>query len=370
MNVNDAIVIGAGALGCSIAYHLAERGLRVSVLEKKNIVAGVSGANVGLAWVQSKSPSFYLEFTMASERYYPHFLAKIGEDAEYNHSGGMMFFESERQREETEELMEEQKKTPGFQVEILGSTEARTLIPELSADILGATFSPHDAYLNPFSLVWGIARAAKRLGARFFPNAEVVRIAKESPGQFRLTTKSGQFVGRRVINCAGIMAPAIGQMLNIDIPLKVARGQVLVTEAVAPLIRFATDDFIQTKHGNILIGTIKEFVGYDDAVTWANTKRLAQHARKIIPALAELNIIRTWAAIRPIPPDGFPILGEVPGVRNFYVAVTHSGITLCPIIGKLMAELVTTGTTSFPIDRYNIDRFDRKPVISPLSNGS
>jgi len=115
----------------------------------------------------------------------------------------------------------------------------------------------------------------------------------------------------------------------------------------------------QTKDGNILLGSTREYAGFDTETTPEAIKTIARNAVEFLPRVSELDVIRSFAGLRPYSPDGLPILGTVKGIRGFYLATGHSGdgISLAPITGKLIAELVLDGETSMDISPFSLSRF-------------
>ena len=116
----------------------------------------------------------------------------------------------------------------------------------------------------------------------------------------------------------------------------------------------------QTENGNFLLGSTREFVGYDKRTTTNGLQRIAAKTAGIIPALEQVNVIRAFAGLRPYTPDGLPILGQVADVPGFFMAAGHEGdgIALSPITGELIAQMIVTGKSDFPLDAFRISRFN------------
>jgi len=250
----------------------------------------------------------------------------------------------------------ESHRQEGIEVRLLSADETLSLEPAISPRILGATYSPLDGNVNPFRLVYSLAKAAQRRGARFLTYAQVHSIRRERD-RFVLDTGSGEVEGQELVICAGPWVAEVGRMVGIKIPTRPVRGQVLITEVLAPLIRHTIQGLRQTLNGEVLFGFSHEEVGFD----WRNTPQMieatARFGVKCVPALAGVNIVRSFSGIRAMPEDGLPILGAVPEVPGLYVASMHSGITLAPLVGQLMTELLTVGETSVDLKPYSITRF-------------
>ncbi len=151
----------------------------------------------------------------------------------------------------------------------------------------------------------------------------------------------------------------------------------LVTEAIPPLIRRRISGptlIRQTARGNLLLGQIEEMVGHDQNMSLPALAAQAVVARRTLPPLEKVKIIRSFTGFRPWPPDGLPILGEVPGAPGFLVGVGHSGVTWSPAAGRLLTELVTSAPLSLPLEPYSLARFSRvlteaHPAATPPVKG-
>ena len=362
----DVIVIGGGVIGTSVAYYAAKAGKRVVLLDRGDIAAGTSGACDGFIILQSKNPGPHLNLAMQSAALYRTLAAELDYDIEYMPCGGMIVAESEKQAQLLQGLIAKQKQA-GLQVELLPIKEARQSEPLLAADLWGAAYCADDAQVNPIRLAQGFAQAARRLGAQIRSGVEVRELLVENGRVCGVKTDQGELRADYVVNATGVWAPALLSPLGINLPIKPRRGQILVTEPLTPMLNHVllcacyliakyhpeeldpTDRqhrlgvglaVEQTAHGSLLIGSTREFAGFDRKTTLAGIEAVAQHARRILPALAKVNIIRTFAGLRPHTPDGLPILGPVDGLPGLIMAAGHEGdgIALAPITGQKVAE--------------------------------
>ena len=375
----DVIIIGAGVIGASIAYHLTKENIQAVVLDKKEIATGSSSACEGLLLLQSKKPGIHLDMALDSIRRFPALVQELGHPIEYENKGGLVVIESEDELAAMQLFVEKQKKHD-VDVSLLSREQAREKEPALSENIIGATFSPLDSQVNPMLLTRGFLHAAQKAGATVFTNTEVRGIELNQGRVTAVDTDRGKIETSIVINAAGAFAAGIGEMLNLTIPIKPRRGQILVTEAVPPILKrcilsamyiaakfnpkvaeaggvgFAVE---QTANGNILIGSTREFVGFDKSTTYEGIHSIASNILRVIPKIENLHIIRAFAGLRPYTPDGLPILGKVESIDGFIMAAGHegAGITLAPITGEMIAKLVATGAASFPFDAFRLERF-------------
>ena len=375
----DVIIIGAGVIGASIAYYLIKKNIRAVVLEKNGIASSSSGACDGLLLLQSKKPGIHMDMAVESLRRFGALAQELGEPIEYENKGSLVVIESAEELAAIRLFAEKQKKH-GVDVSLLSREQALEKEPALSENIIGATFSQLDSHANPILLTHGFLRAAQNAGTKVFTNTLVRGIELTQGRVTAVNTDRGKIETRVVINATGAFAPRIGDMVNLTIPIKPRRGQILVTEATAPVLKccilsakyiaakfnpkLAKDEGYgfamgQTANGNILIGSTREFMGFDKHTTYEGIHTIASNILRVIPKIGNLNIIRAFAGLRPYTPDGLPILGKVESIGGFIMAAGHEGdgITLAPITGEMIANLVATGASPFPFDDFRLERF-------------
>ncbi len=387
----DVVIVGGGVIGTSIAYHLAKRGFRVTLLERGHIASGSSGACDGLVFLQSKKPGIHLELAIQSRRRFEGLARSLPVPVEFRATGGMVLIETESEMAAMTQFVTAQRQI-GLEVTLFDRHRVRRLEPRLSRHLLGATHSPLDGQVNPIALTLGFARGAKYLGARLITESAVHGIDIAGGRVSAVETDSGRIETDVVVNAAGACAPEIGSMVGLTIPIKPRRGQIVVTEACPPMIKHCmiSATYIaakynpeiargigegvsieQTENGNFLLGSTREFVGYDRRTTTSGLQAIAAKTVGIIPALERINVIRAFAGLRPYTPDGLPILGPVAEVPGFIMAAGHEGdgIALSPITGELIAQLIATGRSDFPLDDFRLSRFDAERSKPEAAHG-
>jgi glycine/D-amino acid oxidase-like deaminating enzyme len=352
----ETIIIGGGVVGNGIAYHLSERNKEgVLVIDKKYPMTGTSGSTQAWVWVHNKTPSWYAEFSMYSAELYPYLQKKIG-DVEYKRTGGLSPFFSEKDRDKAKQLAEAYRKI-GIKIKVLSREEVLKKEPSINPEVAGATYSSIDGNVNPFRLIDMYMRAAKKNGVDYSTYNPVTDIQQQN-GKFVVVSEKETYICKKLILAGGTWSRDLGNLLGITIPVNQLRGQILVTEPLKPFLNYTISGLRQANNGEVLIGYSMEQVGFDRSTTLDVIQETANMAVHYVPSLRKVKIVRAFSGIRAMPEDGFPIIGKVPGFENLYVAATHSGITLSPLIGTLLTELIMDGETSIPIDRYSISRFE------------
>ena len=391
----EIVIIGGGVIGASIAYYLAKEKVDVVLLERDTIASGTSGACSGGILLISKKPGIHLELAIQGAAEYKTLMNSIDRNkVEYAQSGGMAIIENEIEWEFMKELAQKQREN-GLDVELLNKKETRKLEPSLSQNILGSTYSKIDADVNPMLLTLTLVEEAKRLGAKISKFTEVLNIDVKSNKIRAVRTNKGVIETRFIVNAAGVYSAEIGKLIGVNIPIYPLRGQVLVTEQIPRLIngymmsaKGVMKKFIpylsnsnnlendisdeqkynispsihQTVSGNVIIGITRELAGFDRSTNYRVNKYIAKNNSRLVPALREVNIIRSFTGLRPYTPDGLPILGKVPFIEGFILALGHGGdgISLAPMTGKLISDLILRGSTSISLDEFAFKRFQSK----------
>lgn len=373
------IVIGGGVIGASVAYYLSKKKIGVLLLERSDFASGTSGACDGMIFMQSKKPGLHLALALKSRRIFEDLPEKLGSDIELRRNGGMIIFRSDLELKAMAPFMEEQKRG-NLGVSLLDLHQARELEPCLGPNIAAATFCPLDAQVNPLCLTYAFLKAAKRHGAKLFARTPVTGFHVKGNRIYAVVTPQNVVATRSVVNAAGVFASQVGDLLSLTIPVAPRRGQLLVTEVLPPILtrcllsaRYIAAKYDpalaegqnpgfsieQTGNGNFLLGSTREFVGFDKRTTRDAIRTILMEVTPILPRLKEAHLIRTFAGLRPYTPDGLPILGKVSTPEGFIMAAGHEGdgIALSPITGQLIAELIADGKTSISLEPFSLERF-------------
>lgn len=367
----DVCIIGGGLLGTATAYFAARAGLKTLVIEERDLAAGASGAafggvSVGIySYASARVPRPYVELSKASLALYRRLQEELGPPLDFDAPGSLDPFYDEpglaRGRERALGL-----EACGVPCRLLTRAEVREIEPAVSDAIAGATYCPVDAHVTSLCTVWALARGARRHGAEIRTGLRVERLLTEKGRVIGVETAREKIAAGWVVNVAGLGAAALTAEAGVQIPLGYSRGQMFVSERIPPLLRTYVHNIKQAASGGIVIGATRETGVTEVSTTVAGAREILSWAVRLIPALAEVRLLRSWSGIRPVPPDGYPIIGAVPGLERLLVAVMHRGVTLAPIVGESLVELMLTGRSTLDLAPYDVTRF----AASPETRGS
>lgn len=361
----DVAIIGGGVTGCAVAYHLAKRGASVVLLEKSHLASESSGRNAGGVRQQGRHPA-ELPLAIRGRSLWQTLGDEMGCDTEYRSKGNLWLALDEADLALLDELNVRHERA-GLATRLFSAREAASMVPKLGIDLYGGLFCPGDGEANPLKTTFGLARAAKKLGARVYERAEVTKIL----------TKKGRVVGvdadglriraANVVNCAGPWAGLICAMAGHSLPIKICRNHICATEPTddlgIPFILSSKVYLRQTVRGNLIFGNVNppDFVGFEDRnkPEISQVSVCAKNLFSMFFSFAGLTVIRCWAGVLDLTPDDIPIIGGLPGLKGFYVAAGFSGhgFALAPAVGEALSELITNGKSTIDIQAFSPERF-------------
>lgn len=369
----DVVVIGGGAIGCSVAYNLAKKGVKnIVLLEKRYLTSGSTGrcaSGIRQQW----GTEMNCLISKGSAEIFKNLGEETGYgDIEFRQSGYLLITYDEKQAKRLKKNLEVQHRL-GIPSKVLSSQEAKELVPYVNTDdMISAFFCHEDGHINPFKTTFAYAKAAERLGVEINKYTTVTDIKTEEGKITSVVTDKGEIKTNTVVNATGPYAKFIGEMLGLSHPVEPERHQILVTEPmesmVGPLVMsFHHDSYInQVPHGGFLMGygNPDEPKGLNYNHDWDFLENMAKKAVYQFPVMKDLRVVRQWAGHYGISPDGQPILGPVPEVEGYYLALgCGKGFMLAPMIGQLIAETIIGEETALPIDTLSIQRFEKGELI-------
>jgi hydrogen cyanide synthase HcnC len=361
----DAIVVGGGLVGSAVAYGLACEGLQTVVLDEGDVALRASRGNFGLVWVQSKglgNPTYQRWSRTSSELWLElaeRLQAETGIGVGHHRPGGICVSLTEEEfsaRSQMMQQMQAQMGADGFDYRMLDHGELKELLPGIGPAVVGGSWSPYDGHANPLYTLRALHAGLAARGGRYVPEAKVHALSA-APGIFTAETARGRFQAPRLVLAAGLGSAALAPQVGLHIPVFPVRGQIIVTERIAPLLRMPTLILRQTDEGSIMIGESREEGRSDDQSGIEVVHRLAARAVATFPMLANVRMVRTWAALRVMSPDGYPVYEQSAACPGAFAATCHSGVTLAAAHALRYANYIARGSLPEDFQVFHSRRF-------------
>ncbi len=376
----QVVIIGGGIVGCSTAYHLVEMGWKdVVLLERKGISSGTSWAAAGLLG-QLWSTSPLTRLAKYGADLYAGLEAKTGQPTGYKRNGSIRVSRTQARRSEYLRSLG-MARAFGIKMEEISLEEARRLFPVMQTDDLtGAWYQPDDGVTNPEDTTQALAKGARMGGATIIEKTKVLDIETKQGAVVGVKTDQGYIQCEYVVNCAGMWGREVGKMVGVSLPLLAAEHMHVITEPIdgvykdMPYLR-DMDGYIYIKEemGGLLMGGFEpnaktwgvkgipddfEYTQLDE--DWDQMELFFENAIIRVPAFAETGITNITTVPESFTPDTSYLLGEAPGVKNFFVAcgMNSVGITSAGGAGMAIATWIIQGYPEedlWPVDvrRYN-----------------
>ncbi len=367
----DVVVVGGGAVGLSVAYHLAAAGAgSVLLLERAaELGTGSTGLCAG-GFRHQFSSRVNVQLSLASIPLIIGFSATHGLPLDVVQDGYLFLLREEAEWSEYQAAAGMQRDL-GVDVRLLTAREAAGLVPGLDVDgVIGATFCAQDGIADPSGLTLGYATAARRAGATIRTGVEVTRIVTDGGRVTGVETTGGPVASGTVVDAAGPWAGLLAATAGVDLPLEPIPRVVLVTgpfQGVPPrrtLVIDAGTSFYFHREGEGILMGMGDPAQRPTFETRVDERFVAEQllptAIRILPALEDAAIAHSWVGLYEMTPDRHPIIGPVPGLAGLLLANGFSGhgFQHAPIVGKLIAEIVVDGVaTTVDVSSLGLDRF-------------
>ncbi len=347
----EAVIVGGGAIGCSVAYHLAVRGVRVLLLEADRLGCGSSGALAGMLSGQGElePPGALLDLMLLGRERHRVFSERLREEAGIDPGyvwDGALRTATDRASEEFLARVYSQQREEGLEAEWLTGEEAQSLEPALSERVTAGLYFPKDGQVNPPQLVKALAHAAVAYGASIQEATRVTEFLVESGRVTGVRTVRGEVYAETVILAGGAFSNLLSEQLGVYLPLYPVKGQMLVSSIWPSPIRAniwgpANFYLVPKKDGRLIIGATEEPEVYDRRPTLGGVAELSRAAVGLVPELSGALFAGAWGGLRPGAPTG-PILGPVEGWEGLLVATGHfrNGVLLSVVTGEIISALV------------------------------
>lgn len=412
MERSDVIVIGGGVIGVCSAYYLAERGAKVTLIERDEICSGASYGNAGLVvpshsvplsapgvvakglkWLLNPESPLYIRFRLdfdllawlwkfwrsCTEEHVRESLpllialqrdslslfekfASEGLTFGFQRKGTMTVFNTEQAFEEgvkEAELLREH----GLASEILTAEKAREKEPLLSEKVVGGIYFPSDAHLDPAAFVISLAEQARQKGVTILTHTEVIELKSSGRRIVSVKTTKGEWEADTVVLAAGAWSPSLTRPLGIKLPIQPAKGYSITIQnpdrtPSLPLMLSEVRVAVTPLNGRLRLGGTLELAGLDLSINQRRVNAIRNGARQYLPEIkGEREEI--WRGLRPCTPDGLPVIGRLSNLDNLFIASGHGilGLSLGPITGKVVAQMVCGESLDYDLNLLSPDRF-------------
>ncbi len=369
------MIVGGGILGASLAYHLSRRGAHITLLEKEAPAAGATSRS--FAWINadfSKQPFDYHTLNKLGVWAYRLLQQQLpGLPVEW---GGCLQWYLDDARAQQMQRQLRQLEEWGYDVRSVSEAEFHSLEPDFHpGSILAASFAEQEGFANPTALTEVFLQEAREAGAEVIYPCEVAGLSLQAGRIRAVKTTKGEFPAGVLLLAAGVGTPALASMAGVHVPLIPAPGLLVHTKPmparvhrvlIGPEAHFKQyreggmvigDDFPPPK--NAIHGTLNhhplDFP--DDATRELHRQRILKQAAAYLPAAEKAPVEKVTLGWRPMPKDGFPIIGPAGNCPNLYIIVTHSGVTLASILGELVTEEILDRVSVRMLEPYRLSRF-------------
>jgi sarcosine oxidase subunit beta len=375
----DVIVVGAGIMGCSAAFHLAQRGLEVVVLEKNTVGAGGTGRSSAIIR-QHYSNELTARMALYSLRVFQEFDERVGGECGFQRTGWVAIAAARDQAGLQANVA--LQRTFGIDTGTITAAELQSMMPGVATgDLVVAAYEPESGYADPHMTVNGYAAAARRHGAKILVNSEVTGVRFAGDHVVGVDTAAGSFDAPVVLNCAGPWGALVAQLCGVSVPIQSSGVQVAVFRRPAdytghPVVMdFVNGVYLRPETGNLtLVGSIdpaeaNDVVDPDDFPEHADDEFIADMGGQMLrryPPMETSESMGGYASLYGVTPDWHPIVDELPRRSGCYICSGFSGhgYKLAPAVGLMVADLITgQENPAFPTQLFRYDRFAEDQLV-------
>ena len=373
----DAIVIGAGIVGASVALSLTNAGFKVLVIDRGAVSSGTTGAGEGNILVSDKDPGPELTLALRSRDLWFEMQEDVGDAFELEAKGGVVVA-----RNDDGPLMKlsSEQSLHGVAIQKLDHASLHELEPFLDQRYQSGVFYPQDAQCQPMLAAAHVIRAVVQRGGAFISQAKVAKIHVRDGAVTGIETSQGNFSAPIIVNATGTWAGELAQMAGSHLPIAPRKGFILVTEPTKKYVfhKVYDSDYVAnvassdadlqtstvvegTRAGTILIGASRERVGFDGSMNYEILRRLAAQATSLFPVLRDVQLLRAYRGFRPYAPDHLPVIGEDAKIKGLWHSAGHegAGIGLAPGSAALITDAILGRESFMDGTAFSPSRFEK-----------
>jgi sarcosine oxidase subunit beta len=362
-------IVGGGVVGCSIAYHLAGRGVRdVLVLERETVGSGTTSKAAGGIRAQFPTET-EIRFSLEAIRVFERFEDEFGVDPGYKKIGYLFLVSDPADLRGFEARIALQRRL-GVDVRVISPDDAKKLVPALRVDdLVAAVWGPNDGLAGPAEVTNGFARRARERGVRIVEGVRVTAIVRAGNRVTGVATTDGVVTTPLVINAAGPVGATVARLAGVEVPVQPRRRHIFYTEPFPEIpgpIPLTTDRasgfYFRKELEQILFspGDVEDIgADYDVPMDWSRLDEAVDKAVRRVPVLETAKIAGGWAGLRPLTPDDHAIIGWAPGVDGFFLAVGFGGhgFQHSPATGRHVADWIVDGKPAMDLSLFDPGRF-------------
>jgi sarcosine oxidase subunit beta len=372
---SDYVVVGAGIVGAFTALRLAQRKRTVTLIDKGDIGRESTGRCAGGIRQQYRDPA-ELPLALKAADIWAALEAELNEPLEYCRHGSLKLLHNTDELEQAQARIYRERQA-GLDVDLLTPAEVVDYEPAIGSDVdlTGGTLCISDGTANPLLLARALASVLDRAGVVVKTHEPVRRFEAVGGRVVSAITDRAEYRAEAFVNAAGSWSAELCRSLGLDFPCTIRKSQLLITEAVSPVIR----GFISFNHGyvrqaidgNLHLGVRGLPIDVlEKSLTYRALIDAGRFFPNVFPFIRNIHIIRGFAGFTTWPPDGIPILDKAPGLDGFFLAAGFSGHGFClgPVVGELLAEWICDGSSSLDLSRFSWTRFDQLKHDGEIAN--
>lgn len=364
----DAVVVGAGVMGASVALWLGRGGMRVALVDRGRICRGASGVNAGTLTLQMTRAAL-IPYAMRGHALWASARDWLGHDVGVVPTAGLCLAFTDAEAALLEARVKARRET-GAPIELVSPERAREVEPGLSEHPKLAACCPIDGYAAAYATGLAYAKALREAGVELIEDEAIDGVDCQGTG-FLIRGPTRQLRGRRLVLAGGVWLEPMLAWLGIRLPIKVLVNQLAVTERMRPVMRTVVTvangllSLKQFPNGTVVVGGGWQGIGdRERGGVEVVPERLIGNLRLAawaIPALRDGRLVRAWLGLEAETDDAMPVLGPVPGLQDAYaIGSVHSGYTSGPYMGRLLADAILGREPELPL--FPMDRLLRRPA--------